>query len=259
MLVKYQLKNVVIGCVDTNNLVAGKGIERLQKAGINVIVGVLEEECKAHHKRFFTYHNKKRPYIILKWAECKNGYIAPLEKKSPSPVWISNTYSKQLVHKLRAKEQAILVGTNTVIADNPKLNVRSWSGNEPIRIVMDARLRIPKNFNVFDGNIKTIILIDKKQKVKDEKTNLVFEKIDFIKNIAEQICDILQKHHIQSVIIEGGTKTLQTFIDANLWDEALVFQGDISFKNGIKAPILSTKILSTEKIKNNLLKTYSND
>lgn len=280
LLVKHQLKNVVIGCVDTNSLVAGKGIKRLQKAGINVIVGVLEDECHHHHRRFFKVQHKKRPYIILKWAETKDGFIAPLKKELQAPVWISNKYSQQLVHKLRAKEHAILVGTNTVIADNPKLNVRSWTGNQPIRIVLDATTRIPENLNVFDGSVKTIVFVDEKSwkkevgrkklskrswknEIKDKK--LIFEPVNFpllgeLKgSLAEQICEFLQKHNIQSVIIEGGTKTLQTFIDANIWDEALVFQGESSFKNGIKAPILSAKITSEEKIKNNILKTYSND
>ncbi|APZ47843.1 riboflavin biosynthesis protein RibD [Polaribacter reichenbachii] len=259
LLAKHQFKNVVIGCKDTNDLVAGKGIERLKKAGINVIVGVLEDECRKHHKRFFTVQDKKRPYIILKWAETKDGFVAPLEKDTQAPVWISNKYSQQLVHKLRAKEQAILVGTNTVIADNPKLNVRSWSGNNPIRIVLDKNLRIPKSVHIFDASVKTIVLINKGIRKQENKENLFFEEIDFSNNIAKQICDVLQKHKIQSVIIEGGTQTLQTFIDANLWDEALVFVGDNSFYTGIKAPILSAKITSERKIKNDILKIYTND
>ena len=273
-MVKHQLKKVVIGCVDTNNLVAGKGIKLLKNAGIDVVVGVLEDECRAHHKRFFTVQNKNRPYIVLKWATTKNGFIAPLQKNTQAPVWISNKYSQQLVHKLRAKEHAILVGTNTVIADNPSLNVRSWSGFNPIRIVLDANLRIPKNLNVFDGNIKTIVFVDKgswkneagKMDLKDRNwkqknidKNLIFEAIDFSNNIASQICAVLQKHKIQSVIIEGGTQTLQTFIDANLWDEAQVFIGENAFENGVKAPILSAKITSEEKIKNDILKIYTND
>ena len=268
MLVKHQFKNVVIGTVDSNSLVAGKGIERLQDAGINVIVGVLEDECKKHHKRFFTVQDKKRPFIILKWAATKDGFVAPLSKDEKKPVWISNTYSQQLVHKLRAQEHAILVGTNTAIADNPKLNVRSWTGNNPVRIVLDRNLRIPKNANVYDGSVKTIFIIDKKNK--EFKTlinseNIIFEHISFsplgkLKGaFAEQICVVLQKHSIQSVIIEGGTQTSQTFIDANLWDEAMVFTGDNSFEKGIKAPILSAKITATKNIKNDILKIYTND
>ena len=260
LLVKHQFKNVVIGTVDSNSLVAGKGIERLQNAGINVIVGVLEAECKKHHKRFFTVQDKKRPYIILKWAETKGGFVAPLSKDEKKPVWISNNNSQQLVHKLRAQEHAILVGTNTAIADNPKLNVRSWSGNNPLRIVLDKKLRIPKNANLFDGGVKTIILcMVESEKWEVGSENILFEAINFDKKIAEQICAVLQKHNIQSVIIEGGTQTLQTFVDANLWDEALVFIGDTSFEKGIKAPVLSAKIIATKNIKNDILKIYTND
>ena len=169
LIVKNQLKNVVIGCVDTNSLVAGKGIERLKNAGINVIVGVLEDACKKHHKRFFTVQNKNRPYIILKWAQSQDGFIAPKTKNEQKPVWISNRYSQQLVHKWRSDEHAILVGTNTVIADNPKLNVRSWSGNNPVRIVLDANLRLSDELHVFDESVKTIVLFDLRSKKKETR------------------------------------------------------------------------------------------
>ncbi len=260
MLVKHQFKNVVIGTVDSNSLVAGKGIERLQNAGINVIVGVLEDECKKHHKRFFTVQDKKRPFIILKWSATKDGFVAPLSKDEKKPVWISNNYSQQLVHKLRAQEHAILVGTNTAIADNPKLNVRSWTGNNPTRIVLDKNLRIPKNANLYDESLKTIFICNLgNPNLEVGSKNIIFEEINFDKKIPEQICAVLQKHSIQSVIIEGGTQTLQTFIDANLWDEAMVFTGDNSFENGIKAPVLSAKIIATKNIKNDILKIYTND
>ena len=268
MLVKYQFKKVVIGCIDSNALVAGKGIERLRNSGINVILGVLEAECKAHHKRFFTVQEKKRPYIILKWAETKDGFVAPLKRNKKAPVWISNKCSQQMVHKFRSEEDAILVGTITVTEDNPSLNVRSWSGNNPTRIVLDKSLRIPKEAAVFDRSVKTIVITDAtslRQKERGFKLDnsgpleLIFETINFTKNIASQICDVLQKHQIQSVLIEGGTQTLQTFIDANLWDEARVFVGETSFKNGIKAPIFSVIITSEIKIKNDVLKTYKND
>lgn len=259
LIVKHQFKTVVIGCVDSNSLVAGKGIERLQKAGIEVIVGVLEDECRTHHKRFFTVQEKKRPYIILKWAETKDGFLAPKTKEEQKPVWISNQYSQQLVHKLRSKEHAILVGTNTVIADNPKLNVRSWSGENPIRIVLDKTLRIPNNYHILDGSVKTIILHNSENlNTKKINKNNIYEIIDFSKNLAQQVCNVLQKHHIQSLIIEGGTQTLQTFMDANLWDEALVFVGENNFEEGIQSPKI--KASYTEKnIKNDVLKIYKND
>lgn len=267
LIVKHQFKNVVIGSIDSNDLVSGKGIKRIQNAGINVIIGVLENNCRKHHKRFFTNQDHKRPFIVLKWAETKDGYIAPLTKNENKPVWISNKYSQQLVHKLRAKEHAILVGTNTVVADNPELNVRSWSGENPVRIVLDKNLRIPKDLNVFDGSVKTIMItekiVERKKKIEihhcEQSEAISFEYIDFSNNIAFQICEVLYKHQIQSVIIEGGSKTLQTFIDENLWDEALVFVSESEFEKGIKAPILTSKVSSEKKIKSDILKTYIND
>ena len=251
------MKKVVVGCVDSNSLVAGKGIKRLKNAGINVTVGVLEKECREHHKKFFTVQDKKRPYIILKWAETKDGFIAPLSKKEQKPVFISNQYSQQLVHKLRSEEHAILVGTNTVISDNPKLNVRSWSGENPVRIVLDKNLRLEKNLSVFDESVKTIFITDKKEH--ESIRELIFETIDFSKNIGVQVCEVLYKHQIKSVIIEGGLQTLQTFINENLWDEARVFIGETEFNEGIKAPVFNKVIKEMINIKTDVLKIYTND
>jgi len=250
LIVKHKIPNVVIGCIDTNSLVAGKGVAILKKAGCNVTVGVLEEACKEQHKRFFTVQNKKRPYIILKWAETQDGFIAPKTNNELKPVWISNTYSQQLVHKWRSEEHAILVGTNTVITDNPKLNVRSWTGNNPIRVILDRNLRIPKEVAVLDGSVETIFISDEDQSLKTKIETLERENITILTNNAqlttssqEQIVNILQKKKIQSVIIEGGKQTLQGFIDANLWDEARVFIGGNSFGEGVEAPKLKISFL----------------
>lgn len=259
LLVKHQFKKVVIGCVDSNSLVAGKGIEHLKNAGIEVIIGVLEKECREHHKRFFTVQEKNRPYIVLKWAQTRDGFMAPETKNEQKPVWISNQYSQQLVHKFRAQEHAILVGTNTVLSDNPKLNVRSWTGEIPIRIVIDKELKIPKNLFVYDETVKTIFITNKMNSNKKSSEKLIFEGINFDENVAKQICAILQKHHIESVIIEGGAKTIQPFIDENLWDEASIFTSEKVFKNGVKAPVFSGKIVSEMDIKNDILKIYNND
>ena len=245
LIIKYQIPNVVIGCVDDHIKVAGKGIEKLRASGCNVTVGVLENECKNHHKRFFTFHNKKRPYIILKWAETKDGFIAPETKNEQKPVWITNVFSRQLVHKWRAEEQAILVGTNTVIEDNPSLTARDWTGNNPIRIIVDKNEKLSKRHIIFNADAESILI---------SKNN-----IDFSKNVAQQICDLLFEKHINSVIIEGGAKTLQTFIDDNLWDEARVFTGQIEFKKGIKAPKFKGKLISEENIIKDTLKNYTND
>lgn len=256
LIIKYQIPKVVIGCVDTNKLVAGKGIEKLKQAGCDVIVGVLEEECLYHHKRFFTFQNKERPFIVLKWAESKDGFIAPKEKDVQEPVWITNEVSRQLVHKRRAKEHAILVGTTTVLSDNPKLNTRSWKGENPIRIVLDKSLKLPQSLNVFDKTVLTIIITEKE---KENSENLLFEKIDFLQNLPEQICKVLYRNKIQSVIIEGGTKTLQSFIDVGLWDEALVFIGNTQLNEGVKAPVFSGNLVYEEELLEDVLKKYSND
>ncbi|WP_339894332.1 bifunctional diaminohydroxyphosphoribosylaminopyrimidine deaminase/5-amino-6-(5-phosphoribosylamino)uracil reductase RibD [uncultured Algibacter sp.] len=245
LIVKHKIPNVVIGCVDDNEKVAGKGINKLRTSGCNVTVGVLENECKNHHKRFFTFHNKKRPYIILKWAETNDGFIAPETKNEQKPVWITNAFSRQLVHKWRAEEQAILVGTNTVQEDNPSLTVRDWTGENPIRIVIDKNEKLSKTHTVFNADVETILI---------SKNN-----INFSKNVAKQICDFLFEKHINSVIIEGGAKTLQSCIDANLWDEARVFTGQLEFKKGIKAPKFKGKLISEENIITDTLKIYKND
>lgn len=258
LIIKHQIPNVVIGCIDDNSLVAGKGIEKLKQGGCNVIVGVLEKDCKEHHKRFFTFHNKKRPYIILKWAETADGFIAPETKNEQKPVWITNAFSRQLVHKWRSEEQAILVGTNTVLQDNPSLTVRDWTGQNPIRVVLDNDEKLSKDFAVFNNEAETIVL-RRESRVGSWETDNEKTKKQKPKTNALQICDILFKHNINSVIIEGGAKTLQTFINENLWDEARVFTGNVSFKNGVKAPNFSGTLISEEKISTDILKIYTND
>ncbi|TRX22419.1 bifunctional diaminohydroxyphosphoribosylaminopyrimidine deaminase/5-amino-6-(5-phosphoribosylamino)uracil reductase RibD [Flavobacterium franklandianum] len=257
-IIENEIPNVVIGTVDPNVKVAGNGIKKLIEAGKNVIVGVLEAECNELNKRFFTFHQKKRPYVILKWAETKDGFVAPLEicrkilnDNKQKPVWITNEFSRQLVHKWRSEEQAILVGTNTVIDDNPKLDVRDWTGKNPTRIVLDQNNRIPKENYIFDNQVKTIVFSNSSTRINEENTT--FEIIDFKQNLAEQILNVLYKNQIQSVIIEGGAQTLQTFINENLWDEARVFIGNQSFSTGIKAPILALKNSEKHSIENDIL------
>ncbi len=251
LIIDNGIPNVVIGTIDTHSKVAGKGIEKLKEAGINVTVGALEKECKQHHKRFFTFHNKKRPYIILKWAETPNGFIAPETKKETKPVWITNKISRQLVHKWRAEEQAILIGTNTAFHDNPSLTVRHWTGNNPIRVIIDKENKLPKLLSVFDSEAESIFINNTLE------NNL---KVDFslTDKIAQQICNALYKKNINSIIVEGGAKTLQTFINEGLWDEARVFKGIVSFYKGIKAPKLVGELVHEEKIMNNTLQVFEN-
>lgn len=259
LIIEKGIKKVVVGSVDPNEKVAGRGIKKLLEAGCQVSVGVLEKDCNQLNKRFFTFHIKKRPFIILKWAESTDGFIAPLLKNENRPVWISNPQSRQLVHKWRTEEQAVLVGTQTVLSDNPKLNVRDWTGNPPVRIVIDCSLRIPKNLSVWDGGQETIFMVDKTVELPNFSTNIHFEAIDFSENVPAQIAAVLYKHQLQSVIIEGGRKTLQSFIDAGLWDEARVFTGNIKLETGISSPQFSGKLQSEERIKEDRLRIYTHE
>jgi len=247
LIIEHQIPNVVVGTVDPNEKVAGNGIKKLIAAGANVTVGVLEKECNELNKRFFTFHQQKRPYIILKWAQSQDGFLSPEKEieQDRKPVWITNAYSRQLVHKWRSEEQAILAGTQTVIDDNPKLNTRDWSGNNPVRVVLDQNNRIPKDSFVFNNTVKTIVFTKSETNLSAENTN--FEVIDFNQNIIPQILAVLHRNQIQSIIIEGGLQTLQSFIDENIWDEARIFIGNISFEKGTKAPMIQMK---------NPIKTY---
>lgn len=258
LIVHHKIPKVVVGSIDPHDIVAGKGIKKLKNNNCNVTVGVLEDECVELNKRFFTYHTKKRPYIILKWAQSTDGFIdfnrEVLDKKNAKPNWITNKFSRQMVHKWRTEEQAILVGTNTVLKDNPSLTARDWFGEDPVRIVLDRVLKIPTDYSIFDQKVKTIILTEKDKLLSSKQ--LIYEYIDFSKNIAQQICNVLYRHKIQSIIIEGGAKTLQTFIDARLWDEVRVFIGKISLKKGIKAPYFNANEISSQSIQSDILKIY---
>ena len=260
LIIKSGIKKVVIGTVDPFAKVAGNGIKKLIEAKCEVIVGVLEEECKLLNKRFFTFHTKKRPYIFLKWAQSADGFLSPetLPDQKREPVWISNEFSKQIVHQQRATEQAILVGTNTVVQDNPSLSTRLIKGSDCLRVVIDLNLRIPKHSKIFDGSQPTVV-ITKNENPPENSENLSYKVIPG-KNLAPEVCDTLYKLNIQSLIIEGGSQTLQTFIDANLWDEANVFTGnDTHFLNGTKAPDLKCIPNQKQHIKNNTLTTYINE
>ncbi|WOI24158.1 bifunctional diaminohydroxyphosphoribosylaminopyrimidine deaminase/5-amino-6-(5-phosphoribosylamino)uracil reductase RibD [Nonlabens ulvanivorans] len=240
MIVQKGFKKVVVGTLDPHDKVAGKGIATIEKAGIEVVVGVLENECNELNKRFFTFHRKQRPYIILKWAETSDGFITPETKNEQKPVWITNPYSRQLSHQLRAQENAILVGAKTVIDDNPSLTCRDWSGNNPTRVIPDSRNSITSDYQVMDDAAVTL-------------------KLELSSSDTLEILNSLYQNDIQSVIIEGGTTTIQSFIDAGLWDEAYQFMGtDVLFHQGLQAPVLSGdySMLSRKMIANDVLKIY---
>jgi diaminohydroxyphosphoribosylaminopyrimidine deaminase/5-amino-6-(5-phosphoribosylamino)uracil reductase len=256
MIIRHKIGKVVIGTVDPNAIVSGRGIEKLKAAGIDVTVGILEKECLELNKRFFTFHKKKRPYIILKWAESADGFIAPKTRDGQKPVWISNAYSRQLVHKWRSEEQGILVGTQTVIDDNPKLDVRDWSGNSPIRIVIDRNGRISEDSHIFDNQQRTIVISG--NFFQSQKENVIFEVVDFSKSLLPQVMEVLYRHEILSVIVEGGRQTLQSFIDEDLWDEARIFIGEAKLGDGTKAPEIDKRIAQKYSVANNELLIFRN-
>jgi len=258
LIIENGIKRVIIGTVDPFAKVAGNGIKKLMNAGCDVTVGVLEKECHELNKRFFTFHNKQRPYIILKWAQTLDRFIAPKATQKRAPVWITNQYSRQIVHQWRSEEQAILVGNQTVIKDNPRLTIRDWFGKQPTRIVIDRFGKTPPDSAVFDNTIDTIVITTEEFK-KRNTHNISYEIINTENNFTEEICSILHQRHIQSVIIEGGAKTIQSFISENLWDEARIFEGNTTFGVGITAPVCNGRLITEEKIKNDTLRIYLND
>ena len=237
LIVEKKIPKVVVGCIDPFAQVAGKGIQILKENKVEVITGILESECQQSHQRFFTFQQKKRPYIILKWAQSADGFIAPKHKNEQKPVWLSNRYSRQLTHKWRSEEMAILVGKQTVLDDNPSLTTRNWYGKNPVRLFIDAKNEIDDTYLILNQEATTFRLT--KNKKTDNDVLLSFE------NIAQEICDFCFTQNIQSVIIEGGRQTLQTFIDSGLWDEARVFEAAINIKDGIPAP----KLTNFQKVK----------
>ncbi len=253
LIIQNKIPKVVIGCVDTFSKVSGKGIEMMEKAGIEVTTGILEKESRELNKRFFTFHEQKRPYIILKWAETSDGFI---DKEGNEPgAWITDDVCRVAVHKMRAEEAAIMVGTNTALIDNPALNVREWTGNNPVRIVLDRTLRLPGNLRLFDGSQPTIVFTEKE---KEAGNNLSYVTLDFSQNVIPQILEHLYRQNLTSLIVEGGTRLLQSFIDMNLWDEAFRFIGPTRFETGIKGPKLAAVPTHTTSIGNSKLFAYQN-
>jgi len=256
LIIQHKIAKVVIGCKDSFHLVAGRGIEKLRKAGIEIIVGVLKDKSLELNKRFFTFHSEKRPFIILKWAQTKDGFI-DIDRTTSLGIdnWITQIDSKVLVHHWRAEEQAIMVGTNTALNDNPKLTVRKVEGDNPLRIVLDMNLRLPNDIHLFDKTVPTLVFNTVKNEV---SKNLELVKIDAKEDLMDQILDILYYREIQSIIIEGGAQLINTFIYQNLWDEARIFTGDKEFKKGLKAPEIKQKPKFILQIESDILSTYIN-
>ncbi|MBC6401166.1 MAG: bifunctional diaminohydroxyphosphoribosylaminopyrimidine deaminase/5-amino-6-(5-phosphoribosylamino)uracil reductase RibD [Ekhidna sp.] len=250
LLIDKRVRKVVAACRDPFVQVDGKGIEKLKKAGIEVGQGLMEKEAIELNKRFFTFHQKKRPYVILKWAQTQDGFIA---RENGDSKWISNQYSRQLVHKWRTEEDAVLVGKNTAIQDNPSLTSRYWEGKNPLRVLFDSSLRVEENKAIFNSQAKTLIFNLTEEKM--EKTNR-WVKCDELK--PEEVLKTLHKENIQSIIIEGGSQVLNAFVQDNCWDEARIFTSKVIFQRGIKPPEINGEITARENILEDQLTIYKN-
>lgn len=245
LVIKHKIPRVVVGCRDPFEKVNGKGIEKLIKAGVDVVVGVLEKECRLSNRRFFTSEEKKRPYVILKWAQTRDGIIgnSPAgEGNAAGRLYITNEAANRLVHKWRSEEMSIMVGTNTALRDDPQLTTRLWAGASPIRMVVDLDLKLPLSLKIFDGETKTVIFNAVRS---EEKGRLLFCKVSRNEDLIPQVLKALHELRIQSVLVEGGALLLQSFIDAGVWDEARVITNKaLVAGEGIHAPVLKDHTLS---------------
>ncbi|HKK41427.1 MAG TPA: bifunctional diaminohydroxyphosphoribosylaminopyrimidine deaminase/5-amino-6-(5-phosphoribosylamino)uracil reductase RibD [Bacteroidales bacterium] len=255
LIVDMSIPRVVIGTIDTSDKVAGRGVERLKSAGCDVTTGVLGQECRWLNRRFFTFNEKKRPYIILKWAQSRDGYLDTLRKghSGPGPNWISGKPERVLVHKWRSEEQAILVGAGTMRADNPSLNVREWGGSDPLRIILSNSGNFPA-FIVREEHEKTFVVFTR-NKNPDIKGARIIQLDDYLP-VSVQVAGFLYREGIQSLFIEGGAAVLNHFITSDMWDEARVFTGDSDFNEGVKAPDLPVKPCHVKKFKGSTLLIY---
>ncbi|MFA5649024.1 MAG: bifunctional diaminohydroxyphosphoribosylaminopyrimidine deaminase/5-amino-6-(5-phosphoribosylamino)uracil reductase RibD [Bacteroidales bacterium] len=266
LIVESGIKRVVVATRDPNPKVQGRGIDLMKNAGIEVDEGVLEAEATELNRRFFVYHKKKRPYVILKWAQTLDGYIDAVRKPSDpiAPIWVTNEMSRKVVHRWRSEEQGIVIGTNTVAKDNPRLNVRSWSGRSPYRVVLDRKLRLPSSMNVYDGSVPTLVFVGNnssaasKRQVFASIPGLELLTVDFARGVEDQVLTELYERGIISIIIEGGAMLIGSFVKKNYWDEARVFVGNKFFGNGVKAPELSGEFYSYDEIGDSKLFTYRN-
>ena len=233
LIINKGIPRVVVGCQDPFSLVAGRGIQKMRNAGIDVKVGVLEEECRQLIRRFVTFNTLKRPFITLKWAESADGFI-DLHRTGGHPYIFSSPLSSMLVHKRRAEHSAILVGRRTALLDNPSLTTRSWYGKNPVRMVIDKNLTLPTHLALFDGSTRTLVFTQREDA--SSLPNVEYIRLDFNIDILPQIMEVLYREKLQTLMVEGGSILLQSFIDANCWDEAFIEQSDVHLSKGIEAP-----------------------
>jgi diaminohydroxyphosphoribosylaminopyrimidine deaminase/5-amino-6-(5-phosphoribosylamino)uracil reductase len=258
LIVQSGIRHVVVGMQDPFEKVNGLGIQKLRHAGVSVDLGIETAACRELNKRFLTTIEKQRPYIIVKWAETADGFIAPKTKTTNEPVWISNLLSRTLAHQWRAEEQSILIGKQTALDDNPALTTRLHKGSSPIRLLIDPKEEVDRKAKLFNPDQKVIVFTANKSRTED---NIEYVTIDFSTNGLEQILKTLFQKGIQSLMVEGGSKTLQSFIDSGLWDEARVFIGQAEFEDGITAPnttSFSAKPNTTTTLEGDVLKQWIN-
>lgn len=237
LIIEKQIPRIVIGCSDPFSEVAGRGIQKLKDARREVVVGVLEAECKLLIQRFVTFHTLRRPYVTLKWAESADGYL-DVFRKGGRPVALSDPLTSMLVHKRRAEHSAIMVGTRTAWLDNPSLTVRHWYGHSPVRVVSDRNLTLPPHLHLFDGSVPTLVFTEKPH---EPASNVEYLQIDYRRDTLPQMMSALYERGLQSLLVEGGSLLLQSFIDAGLWDEAFVEAAPVSLHSGVKAPRIGDK------------------
>lgn len=246
LIINKGIPRVVVGCMDPFSLVAGRGIRKMREAGIDVTVGVLEQECRQLIRRFITFHTHQRPFITLKWAQSADGFI-DLHRTGGHPYIFSSPLSSMVVHKRRAEHAAILVGRKTALLDNPSLTVRSWYGKNPVRMVIDKHLTLPHRLALFDGSAPTIVFTA--ETAIPELPQVEYIPLDFSRDILPQIMEVLYQKKIQSLLIEGGSILLQSFIDSHCWDEAYIEVSKDRLSAGVQAPRLPSCFhLLTEKV-----------
>lgn len=253
LILESKIDNLIVGITDNSSKVNGNGIAQLRNAGVHITYPVLEQECYAINRFFFTANKWQRPYVILKWAQSADGFIAPINNEMGKISWISNPLSQQLVHKWRAGTQAIMVGTQTVINDNPQLTTRNWKGSNPVRIIMDRNLRIPSTSSVFDDSSRTILYTSNHASLHSKVEQVVWEAehITF-KNILQD----LYTRNIHSLLVEGGTTLLQNIISNELWDEARIFVSKKKIGQGVKAPEISGVLQQEDMLGDDQLNIY---
>jgi diaminohydroxyphosphoribosylaminopyrimidine deaminase/5-amino-6-(5-phosphoribosylamino)uracil reductase len=257
-IISSGIRKVFIGTSDTSEKISGQGIAMLKKAGLEVSTGILEEESRYINRRFFTFNEKKRPYIVLKWAQSSDGFLDIERGKvmMQRPTWITGEAERVLVHKWRASEQAILAGAGTVRADDPGLNVRDWTGENPLRLILSSSGQLEKGSKLFKTDGKNIVFTHNPG-TKIAGTEIV--KLDDLEESSIQVAEHLYNIGIQSLMVEGGARVLDHFITTNIWDEARIFHGEVNFNDGVRAPVIDGRILYRKQFSHSFLEVILND